>query len=86
MADSGSSRDEGANEADKDRRIEELREAVRARDEFVAIAAHELRNPMMPMLMQGSRLLGATKDPRRCRPELIGPRMEVLEPAERDFV
>jgi signal transduction histidine kinase len=80
MADSGSSRDEGANEADKDRLTEELREAVQARDELVAFDTHELPNPMTPILMQVSRLLGATKDPRRCRPELIGPRMEVLEP------
>jgi two-component system, OmpR family, sensor kinase len=41
---------------------------------------------MTPILMQVSGLLGATKDPRRCRPELIGPRMEVLELAVRDFV
>lgn len=28
-----------------------LRDAVRARDEFISTAAHELRNPMTPMLM-----------------------------------
>jgi signal transduction histidine kinase len=86
MEDTGSSRDAGSSEADKDRLIAELREAVRARDEFVAIAAHELRNPMTPILMQVSGLLAAAQDPRRCRPELIGPRMEVLELAVRDFV
>jgi signal transduction histidine kinase len=63
-----------------------LREAVRARDEFVAIAAHELRNPMTPILMQVSSLLAATRDPRRCRPELIAPRMENLQLAVREFV
>jgi signal transduction histidine kinase len=86
MKDAGSSRDGEGGDADKDRLIAELREAVRARDEFVAIAAHELRNPMTPILMQVSGLLAAAKDPRRCRPELIGPRMEVLELAVRDFV
>jgi signal transduction histidine kinase len=32
--------------------IGELRAAVAARDEFISIAAHELRNPMTPILMQ----------------------------------
>ena len=32
---------------------------MRARDEFVAIAAHELRNPMTPILMQVSGLAAA---------------------------
>jgi signal transduction histidine kinase len=73
-------------ETDKDRLIEELREAVRARDEFVAIAAHELRNPMTPILMQVSGLAAAARDPRRCRPELLAPRLEILEHAVRDFV
>jgi two-component system OmpR family sensor kinase len=75
-----------ADESDKDRLIEELREAVRARDEFVAIAAHELRNPMTPILMQVSSLLAATRDPRRCRPELIAPRVENLQLAVTEFV
>lgn len=86
MADAGSSRDSGTDEADKDRLIEELRQAVRARDEFVAIAAHELRNPMTPILMQVSGMLALVKDPERCRPEILGPRLEVLELAVREFI
>lgn len=39
-------------ERDKDELLEELRSAVAARDEFIAIAAHELRNPMTPMVAQ----------------------------------
>lgn len=42
------------NEAETDSRehlIAELREAVRARDDFLAIVAHELRNPMTPILL-----------------------------------
>lgn len=84
--DLGSRRNEGPGETDKDRLIEELREAVRARDEFVAIAAHELRNPMTPILMQVSSLLKAARDPRRCRPEVITPKLEALELAVREFV
>jgi two-component system, OmpR family, sensor kinase len=43
------------------RQIDELREAVRARDEFISIAAHELRNPMSPILMQVEMLRHAAE-------------------------
>jgi signal transduction histidine kinase len=72
--------------SDKDRLIEELREAARARDEFVAIAAHELRNPMTPILMQVNMLMRAARDPGRCRPEVIAPRLERLEHAVNEFI
>ena len=39
------------------RRIVELTEAVAARDAFIAVAAHELRNPMTPMVGQIELLL-----------------------------
>ncbi|HEU5017514.1 MAG TPA: HAMP domain-containing sensor histidine kinase [Pseudolabrys sp.] len=41
--------------------VEELREAVRARDTFLDIAAHELRNPMGALLMQVERTLDAAR-------------------------
>ncbi len=72
--------------SDKDCLIEDLREAVRARDEFVAIAAHELRNPMTPILMQVNMLMRSAKDPSRCRPDIIAPRLERLEHAVREFI
>ncbi len=31
--------------------ITDLREAIRARDDFIAIAAHELRNPITPIML-----------------------------------
>jgi signal transduction histidine kinase len=31
--------------------IGELREAINARDDFLAIATHELRNPLTPILL-----------------------------------
>ena len=34
-----------------DKLIEQLREAVQARDDFLAIASHELRNPLTPILL-----------------------------------
>ena len=73
--------EDGRRENEKDRLIEELREAVRARDEFVSIAAHELRNPMTPILMQVHRLLANARRTDRCRPEILAPQLELLERA-----
>jgi two-component system OmpR family sensor kinase len=39
-----------------ERQVMELREAVGARDAFLAVAAHELRNPMTPILAHVQRL------------------------------
>jgi signal transduction histidine kinase len=39
-----------------EKQIAELTEAVTARDEFLAVAAHELRNPMTPILAHVQRL------------------------------
>src|ERR1700761_658649 len=46
---------------DKDALIAELRAAVAARDEFIAIAAHELRNPMTPVLGQVQLMLSRAR-------------------------
>jgi signal transduction histidine kinase len=86
MEETGIDRNRQDGDADKDRLIEELRAAVRARDEFVAIAAHELRNPITPILIQIGLLHAAANDPNRCRPELIAPRVERLESAIQEFV
>lgn len=43
------------------RRIVELTEAVAARDAFIAVAAHELRNPMTPMVGQIELLLSGLR-------------------------
>src|SRR3954451_10622742 len=86
MDDIGNSQDGGRGEVDKDRLIEELREAVRARDEFVSIAAHELRNPMTPILLQVYRVLASVGRSDRCRPEILTPQVELLEPAVKEFV
>ena len=42
-------------------RILELEEALRARDRFLAIAAHELRNPMAPLVLQVGLLLKSAR-------------------------
>jgi two-component system, OmpR family, sensor kinase len=43
------------------RLIAELTQAVRARDEFIAIAAHELRNPMTPILGYVEHILAVSR-------------------------
>jgi two-component system, OmpR family, sensor kinase len=43
-----------------DKLIEELREAIRVRDDFLAIATHELRNPLTPILL-GLQLIRAAE-------------------------
>ena len=37
--------------AGAERLIEELREAIKARDDFLAVTTHELRNPLTPILL-----------------------------------
>ncbi|MCB8821904.1 sensor histidine kinase [Microvirga rosea] len=39
-----------------EREVQDLREAIEARDAFLAVAAHELRNPMTPILAHVQRL------------------------------
>lgn len=48
----------------RDATIEELRESVRARNDFLAIAAHELRNPITPikLLVQLLRIANESGD------------------------
>lgn len=65
--------------------LEELRrsnaillDAIAARDSFIAVAAHELRNPMTPMMGQLERLLTAVKL-RKLSPEQIEQRLEAIQ-------
>ena len=41
--------------------LDELVEAIVARDNFIAVAGHELRNPMTPMIGQLERLISGVK-------------------------
>lgn len=52
---------------------QELRDAVRARDEFLAIAAHELRSPMHALMLQTA---GAIALARRCGDEELLHRLQ----------
>lgn len=54
-----------------------LLDAIAARDSFIAVAAHELRNPMTPMIGQLERLLSAVKTG-KLSPEQIEKRLEAI--------
>jgi len=60
------------------RRIAELSEAVAARDTFLAVVAHELRNPMTPIVGQVELLLALVKSG-RCSPEQTGLRLQRIQ-------
>jgi two-component system, OmpR family, sensor kinase len=62
------------------RRLAELAEAVAARDNFIAVAAHELRNPMTPMIGQIELLLKGVKA-NKCSPSQIEDRLERIHRA-----
>src|SRR6266446_6296215 len=53
------------------RLVVELTQAVEARDAFIAIAAHELRNPMTPILGYVEHILSVGRRPESEYPEAI---------------
>jgi two-component system, OmpR family, sensor kinase len=58
--------------------VAELIRAVRARDEFIAIAAHELRNPMTPILGYAEHMLSVVRRPGSECPDVIIDALERL--------
>ena len=62
----------GQSSDEADKLIEELREAISARDDFLAVATHELRNPLTPILLclQLIRASEETKDHAKVMHEL----------------
>jgi len=65
--------------------VEELRQAVRARNDFIAIAAHELRNPMTPILAATELALAIARKTEAC-PERITTLLERLKLVVDDFI
>jgi signal transduction histidine kinase len=71
-------------EGDQDRIIEELRREIAARDEFIAVAAHELRNPMTPIVAL-VQLLVARAHREEASPALLSG-LQTLESAVEHYV
>ena len=72
--------------AEEGRLVEGLRAALRARDEFLSVAAHELRNPLTPISMQVAMLLRAARAADPPLPPGIVAQLERLELATRRFL
>jgi signal transduction histidine kinase len=70
---------------DLQRRNAELAEAVAARDAFIAVAAHELRNPMTPMIGQVDLLLKGLRVG-RYTPEQVEQRLERIQQVMRHYL
>ena len=66
-------------------RIIELTAAVEARDTFIAIAAHELRNPMTPIIGQIDLLLRSAQEPAGARRSRSSNRMERIQQSMRHY-
>lgn len=63
-------------------RVGELKETIRGRDEFLAIAAHELRNPMSALVLAVETLRITA---RRMDPTVSGPMLRGLEIMQRNI-
>jgi two-component system OmpR family sensor kinase len=66
--------------------VENLQQAVRARDDFIAIAAHELRNPMTPIAGLTEFALAAARKADGLCPPLIMGLLERLQSAVQEFI
>lgn len=76
----------GGSELDRLRsRNAELAAAVEARDTFMAVAAHELRNPMQPIIGQIELLLNAIRAG-RCPPDQVERRLERVQHAMHHYM
>ena len=72
--------------ADLRREVAELRRAVRARDDFIAIAAHELRNPMTPLLGVAELALTAARSAEDTCPPRVTVLLERMQLLAQDFI
>jgi signal transduction histidine kinase len=65
-------------EAALEERIAELEDELKARDNFLAIAAHELRNPMTPISAQVELLLSRARNSDKVLPNEVAQGLEQL--------
>ena len=69
-----------ARERDLREQIAGLQDAVSARDEFISIVGHELRNPLSAIYLQVKHLLDITrKTPASVTADWLAPRLEVAD-------
>lgn len=66
--------------------VADLRQAVRARDDFIIVTAHELRNPMTPILGIAQLVLKTAQENRAACPPRITVLLEHMQLAVQDFI
>jgi two-component system OmpR family sensor kinase len=66
--------------------VAELRQAVRARDDFIAIAAHELRNAMTPIMLGAEIALKTARDAQGDLPPRLITLLERMQIHARNFI
>jgi signal transduction histidine kinase len=66
--------------------VEDLRQAVRARGDFIAIAAHELRNPMTPVVGTAELALIAAREAEDTCPPRVIALLERLQRLIQDYM
>lgn len=72
--------------ADLRQQVAELRDAVRARNDFIAIAAHELRNSMTPIMGVAELALKAARDAESTCPPRVTTLLERMQLLAQDFI
>ncbi|MGN6110732.1 MAG: hybrid sensor histidine kinase/response regulator, partial [Kofleriaceae bacterium] len=70
-------------ELDRARVLRELEDGIRARDDFLSIAAHELRTPMTPLRIAASSLLEELAEPREVSTAQVMDRVAMIDRAAR---
>jgi two-component system OmpR family sensor kinase len=79
--------DEAASElSDSRQEVAELRQALRARDDFLAIAAHELRNPLTPISGLTQLALGVARKAEGTCPPRLTMMLEHMQVAVEEFI
>ncbi|WP_428542159.1 sensor histidine kinase [Rhodopila sp.] len=66
--------------------VDDLRQAVQARDDFIAIAAHELRNPMTPLQGFAELALASARAAEGTCPPRVTAMLERMQFAISDFI
>src|SRR5262249_47683343 len=66
-------------EMERNRLVQELRGALQSRDDFLSIAAHELKTPITPLRLQMASMLRAINRGERPAPERLQRSLQVAE-------
>ena len=72
-------------EIERSRLVRELRRGIRVRDEFLSVAAHELKTPVTPIRLQVASLLREAESSHPIPPTKLVPRLARMDRAAHDL-